>query len=95
MSSSTLNLTWRGVIRGQLRQVYRRCGSLLAFQERHPDIVFLSPAQEGVILQARQVCTNLLGEVGSPHPTSMTTEAEGTPTPAATDPEYPPLVERT
>jgi hypothetical protein len=70
--------TWRGVIRGQLRQVERRCLSLLKFDSRHASaFVFLSVADQNVVTECANLMEALLGQTGSPIPAGAAADTAG------------------
>lgn len=89
--------TWRGVIRGQLRQCERRANSLLAYDKRHESkFEFLSILDRSLVEDFKNLMEALLGQVGSPlAPVEARTEATSpSPTstaslPVAADPNMP------
>jgi len=69
MAAPSLRITYRGVIRGQLRSINRRCGSLLEYDSRHTaDFQFLTPAEYTQVQDFRTLMERKLNMVGSPLP---------------------------
>jgi hypothetical protein len=54
--------TWRGVIRGQLHSVKRRCESLLAFNQRNPERDFLVGQEITDVQNVITLCTTKLAD---------------------------------
>jgi hypothetical protein len=58
--------TWRGVFRGQLRQVKRRVASILRYDIRHPEVIVLTDADVSTCEAMVILCNRLLNQRGSP-----------------------------
>jgi hypothetical protein len=69
MAAPSTRLTWRGVIRGQLRSIKRRCDSLLKYHSKHSgEFLFLEPTEATTVTQMFILMDRKLTQKGGPPP---------------------------